>query len=327
MKRQPLYACITCCPESSETTGGICLGCSYHCHEGHELVELYTKRFFRCDCGTSKFPSTSPCKLMKDKSVNTENSYNQNFQGKYCTCGRPYPDAEDSVVDSMIQCIICEDWYHGRHTKTEPLPSDEEFSEMICQSCVPKLTFIKNYLKLAVTPAKENEPVDVEATSPRSREGAADGESASVSKAEKSEAPAKAAGTAEGACKLKEVAEQTVPTGSLFFAEGWRKDMCTCSDCKKLYERLGVSFLTDPEDTVAFYESEGRAKRQASRLDRITRTEVVHEYNNLSTSLREYLRKFAENGKVVKDDDIREFFSELSANKKQKKDGMQYFCK
>lgn len=31
--------------------------CSYNCHEGHDLVELYTKRAFRCDCGNSKFPS------------------------------------------------------------------------------------------------------------------------------------------------------------------------------------------------------------------------------------------------------------------------------
>lgn len=51
------------------------------------------------------------------------------------------------------------------------------------------------------------------------------------------------------------------------------------------------------------------------------------EYNNLSVSLREYLKKFAENGKVVRDEDIREFFSQLSANKKQKNGGMQYFCK
>lgn len=30
--------------------------CSYSCHENHELIELYTKRDFRCDCGNDKFP-------------------------------------------------------------------------------------------------------------------------------------------------------------------------------------------------------------------------------------------------------------------------------
>ena len=34
---------------------GICLACSYHCHDGHEMVELYTKRNFKCDCGTPRF--------------------------------------------------------------------------------------------------------------------------------------------------------------------------------------------------------------------------------------------------------------------------------
>ena len=58
MKRQPLYSCLTCCgpdsssspsssSSSSSSSGGVCLACSYHCHEDHELIELYTKRHFR----------------------------------------------------------------------------------------------------------------------------------------------------------------------------------------------------------------------------------------------------------------------------------------
>jgi len=47
------------------------------------------------------------------------------------------------------------------------------------------------------------------------------------------------------------------------------------------------------------------------------------EYNTLSTELRDYLRKFAENGKVVRDDDIKEFFAGLQARKKRRgNDGM-----
>lgn len=46
--------------------------------------------------------------------MNELNSYNHNFRGTYCTCGRPYPDPEDAVDDEMIQCVVCEDWYHGR---------------------------------------------------------------------------------------------------------------------------------------------------------------------------------------------------------------------
>ncbi len=54
-KRQPLYSCLTCTPRGGGRRAGVCLACSYQCHEGHELVELYTKRRFRCDCGNGAF--------------------------------------------------------------------------------------------------------------------------------------------------------------------------------------------------------------------------------------------------------------------------------
>lgn len=127
-----MYSCLTCIPEAKtdpDKRAGICLACSYHCHEGHELIELYTKRNFRCDCGNSKFDSKQ-CNLCPDKiTSNEENLYNQNFQGTYCVCSRPYPDPEDPVSDEMIQCIICEDWYHSRHLNT-PVPSTPFVGEL-----------------------------------------------------------------------------------------------------------------------------------------------------------------------------------------------------
>ena len=54
----------------------MCLACSYHCHEGHDLVELYTKRNFRCDCGNKKFPSRNICTLEpKKRPENEDNKY------------------------------------------------------------------------------------------------------------------------------------------------------------------------------------------------------------------------------------------------------------
>lgn len=43
VKRQALYACNSCTPKGGEPAG-VCLACSYKCHEGHDLFELYTKR-------------------------------------------------------------------------------------------------------------------------------------------------------------------------------------------------------------------------------------------------------------------------------------------
>lgn len=62
IKRQVLYACLTCVPESKEKPVkhiGV-----WHAviNDGHELVELYTKQNFRCDCNTSKIVDIR-CKL------------------------------------------------------------------------------------------------------------------------------------------------------------------------------------------------------------------------------------------------------------------------
>jgi len=110
MNRQALYACLTC-TEKDKVPGAVCLPCMYQCHEDHDLVELWTKRNYRCDCGSDKL--TSECQLEPSKpEANDRNIYNQNFKGLYCICQRPYPDPENT--DEMIQCIVCEDWFHSK---------------------------------------------------------------------------------------------------------------------------------------------------------------------------------------------------------------------
>lgn len=184
VKRQALYACKTCQAESKSSTGetilhGICLACSYECHADHELEELYTKRNFRCDCGNSRFTNNNPCKLRANKeATNPLNKYNHNFLGLYCVCNQPYPvgdgDADQSTDakpqqqsqsqptdstsnttetanpdannDEMIQCIICEDWYHLGHLKGVDTaspntdPNQDEYEDMVCHTCMLKST-------------------------------------------------------------------------------------------------------------------------------------------------------------------------------------------
>ena len=141
VSRQAIYACMTCTPDQS---AGICLACSYDCHDGHDLYELYTKRNFQCDCGNKKFDS--PCKLYKNKSdYNADNKYGQNYKGLYCVCARPYPDPEDEIEDEMIQCSLCEDWYHGRHLGFEKSKLPSDYSEMVCVGCMHKHEFLRKY--------------------------------------------------------------------------------------------------------------------------------------------------------------------------------------
>ncbi|ETN82026.1 hypothetical protein NECAME_08233 [Necator americanus] len=124
--RQALFACLTCASDPEKNEAGVCYGCSVNCHDGHNIVELFTKRRFRCDCGNSKFKSK--CTLFEDKdTINTENMYNDNFAGLFCVCKKPYPCELD---ETMHQCVACEDWFHLSHLdeKCAALVEEQETS-------------------------------------------------------------------------------------------------------------------------------------------------------------------------------------------------------
>lgn len=322
--RQPLYSCKTCNPVDNGTLAGICLGCSYKCHENHELVELYTKRNFRCDCGNSLFPNNK-CNLepVKDE-INNLNSYNQNFTGVYCTCKRPYPDPEDNTDDEMIQCIVCEDWFHGRHLGNKEQAS-LEFGEMICQQCMEKHSFLWKYSGLCVKKCQKESGENLNVSITEGENEKVNGE-AKLKEEEKSK---------EENCYLK-TSNLEVESGSTFWPEGWRKHLCQCTACLKLYEEEKISFLLNETDTVQYYENKNketaketqyeRGMKALSSLDRVKQVEAIEGYNQMKAELMGYLQKFAENRKVVREEDIREFFSQMEARKKVKVE-MPYFCR
>lgn len=144
--RQPIFACLTCSETNNEKIG-VCYSCSIQCHSSHEIVELFSKRNFVCDCGTTKMSKTpnGGCQLRLksnegerrlsvprtgfentslSKSHEVEispedipslsNLYNQNFDGLFCSCKKQYNPLEET--GNMIQCYFgfsCgEDWFH-----------------------------------------------------------------------------------------------------------------------------------------------------------------------------------------------------------------------
>jgi len=341
LKRQALYACLTCSVpnDPSFKPAGICLACSYACHNDHTLVELYTKRRFRCDCGNSRFPKSNPCKLYENKvSENDKNQYNQNYRGVYCSCHRPYPDEEDTVPDAMIQCAICEDWYHRRHLKVEDdkFPSQAAFAEMICQQCSEKYhsSFLYGYRDLAISGSGKKDSAEsleedfdnaeVVNTSmkenicpllPQSNVSPKKGEKAkdSVSKCQLED---------ESVENMKHLSPST-----LFMVPGWRDQLCRCPKCIENYCRLSLDYLLDEEDTLDFYENTSGPSENSeddtllkamSSMNRTQQIEALHGYNMMKNNLTEYLKKFVENKTVVKEEDIQEFFEGLSANKKMR---------
>jgi len=372
MARQPLYACLTCCPGSA--AAGVCLACSYSCHDGHEIVELYTKREFCCDCGNEKFNGRK-CRLEPAKrALNTKNKYNQNFRGLYCTCARPYPDPEDPVEDTMIQCVVCEDWFHGRHLAVDKFPQEDSYSEMICQLCHAAhkdlLAAYTGHSVSSVTPqsdpAATSGIVDVCAipgseAKPGNVPGGANSESTTEVKPEaKPEAtpevkpndPPEASETSKQEPSLEangedfktesdlkttpvSEAEEGKPVPALFMVADWRKQLSKSPDCVKACSEAGISFLASHEDTVHHYEEKSKAAggsqyeegmKALSEMDRVKQVEAIDGYNTMKSNLMEYLKKFAENGKVVREEDIQEFFQQMSANKRQKTE-MPKFCR
>ena len=97
--RQSVYACLTCTPPPASihqqfTPAGVCYSCSISCHGEHNLVELFTKRDFACDCGTTRLSNSGTgCSLRHNEATGRRggvtgekaregNRYNQNFRGQ-----------------------------------------------------------------------------------------------------------------------------------------------------------------------------------------------------------------------------------------------------
>jgi len=331
ISRQPLYACTTCSQPSNPSfkPAGVCLACSYHCHEGHTLVELYTKRNFRCDCGPRLGQA---CKLLPAKEENVKNVYNQNFSGVYCECSRPYPDPDDPVEDCMVQCVVCEDWYHGRHLGLESTPDDSSYAEMICRGCVKQHAFLAHYTGLAVTNVeKEGERSSSKDETPEvddNQEANPDVETPDSGQVDPSPKPS--------TCPLNSLPAET--SSSLFLPIGWRNQVCKCSKCLDLYKDSGTAFLMDETDTVHHYENQAKepgldtsmeeaGMEALGQMGRVQQVEAIHSYNTMKDNLMEYLAKFANSKKVVREEDIKEFFDGMKKNKKMKSGGPPPSCK
>lgn len=133
--RQSVFSCLTCNPPPENpadpyNAAGICYACSVQCHGEHQLVEIFTKRNFTCDCGTTRLPAMSPCTLRLNPATNARgnvhseepsanNKYNQNFRNRFCACELYYDPFEQK--GTMFQCLglgthetggCGEDWYH-----------------------------------------------------------------------------------------------------------------------------------------------------------------------------------------------------------------------
>jgi E3 ubiquitin-protein ligase UBR7 len=326
--RQAIYCCVTC-SKANDEPHGICLACSYECHQNHELDELYTKRHFRCDCGNDKFKKSKlTCKLRPNKDdINSLNNYNHNFNGLYCTCNKPYPETsannsanKDEENEDMIQCSVCEDWFHLNHLKgNECFPTNEDdYDEMICQSCMSKNKFLwyyQGYMALKSDSkgdkTENDESKNVDILSVDDNKGILKESNENIQNTNNN----------DNECSLNklktkqeylELNEETINRASCF-KNNWRDFLCKCLDCLNMYKENNIEFLTKSNDTIKYYEDYGKQKEaenqqidenkllndELSKLDRVSQVEFLHNVNDFKQELTEFLSGFAQNGQVV----------------------------
>uniref|UniRef100_A0A915E3N8 UBR-type domain-containing protein n=1 Tax=Ditylenchus dipsaci TaxID=166011 RepID=A0A915E3N8_9BILA len=327
--RQPLYSCRTCSAQTGQKAG-VCYACSVNCHDGHDLIELYTKRKFCCDCGNSKF--NEKCRLFevwtllsccvhngilfleKDK-VNSLNKYGHNFDQLYCVCNKKYPPPEDDeeiLEEDMHQCCICEDWYHLPHIFDDDieekkllenlLVSDmEDACDMICKGCATKIPLLMCYKSFAISMAVNNE-------------GSAAPESSNIQ-----------------ISALPGVEGQFPKPHTIYFeGTSWREQLCKCSECLKLYDNLECDFLYYDEKRKENMALKGETSlkleedvNMASKVYDI----VAKKTNNRDAALQAYMAvdemtkyvsdffQNADRTKVITKEDVQKCFEGLKAKR------------
>ncbi|XP_057809997.1 uncharacterized protein LOC131024505 isoform X2 [Salvia miltiorrhiza] len=348
VKRQAIFSCLTCTPDGN---AGVCTACSLVCHDGHEILELWTKRNFRCDCGNSKFGEFF-CKLLASKDVeNPENTYNHNFKGAYCTCDLPYPDPSVEEQVEMIQCCICEDWFHEEHIglqSGDKIPRDEEgeplYEDFICQGCAVVCSFLTCYSQIISVsdPSDTGKKKAVENSNLISSDKP-DDDNGSISNTNSCIVPVEA--DAEAVTKeCNEVAgpstkciiggiidhlPATENTKPLFLSKGWREFLCRCGKCSDLYAQRQISFLLDTEDSIAEYEKMGEQKRNENiqkqegaelnflnNLGHVEKMEILSGIADMKNEIFSFLES-SDPSKTITTADIQQVFENLAKKRKR----------
>jgi E3 ubiquitin-protein ligase UBR7 len=299
---QPLYVCITCyyrkcgrevhnVPLSLDADtvdhvlpSAVCYSCSISCHADHQLVELFHKRHFRCDCGTKERFPKGTCQLEPNKTTsNEENSYQgsrQNFYGLFCYCHSSYdPEAE---TGEMLQCVLCEDWFHEDCIELD-IPSKELFAEFLCKACSPRLLECLKSSKPCEHLVKDRVFIGSEMFL---KDGWQDRMRACID------------------CRSNESLNNK------------STDLCPVP-FSVLFEEPKEIFEPEKDDQrhVSIYEA---AQKALESMDRVYALEGIYAMNDMMERFKKFLEPFVASGDVVTKEDIMKFFYELYSQKKRR---------
>lgn len=128
---------------------------------------------------------------------------------------------------------------------------------------------------------------------------------------------------ATGSCKAYTLPTPPTSPFSLFLKEDFRDHLCRCKDCfPKLSEN---PCMLEEEDTYEPPVSEGsdagggssagslfdRGEAALNSMDRVKAIEGVMAFNKLKEKLTPFFREFAESGKAISAEDIKEHFAKM----------------
>ncbi|KAK6332455.1 hypothetical protein TWF730_004129 [Orbilia blumenaviensis] len=365
--RQLLFACMKCTADGS-SPAGICYSCSIACHGSHgELVELFSKRNFECDCGTTRMPG-SCCNLRKAQGDHPAqgNSYNHNFRNLFCRDEQYEAEHEQGT---MYQCLLgdqCgEDWFHDRcilglppGDSTDPdeigsgnlqdFPDEDSFEYFICWKCISANSWLLRYagtagfLEPVICREDASEGPDQSGAAEASRKRKAnaistDGDPGDVNprvapRIRNASPPAPESAAIEPSCvepcKLpppehSRLANKKV---SLFLRSDFREHLCHCTSCLENlrgYKCLLEEEITheppldsDAEESIGHESLLDAGEKALSSIDRIRAIEGVMAYNMLKEKVKEFLQPFAEEKRVVCQEDVKKYFEELRGGSK-----------
>jgi len=109
--RQPLYACRTCLGDAA-----VCAACSVSCHGEHDLVELFVRREFTCDCGTERMGAGSCCSLRVGEGRDDGEDMERNEGNKVGRTGKDGRVRKGTV--GMLMSTLFGMWDGGSTTRT-----------------------------------------------------------------------------------------------------------------------------------------------------------------------------------------------------------------
>ncbi|KFG84837.1 putative metaphase-anaphase transition protein (Mlo2) [Metarhizium anisopliae] len=139
-------------------------------------------------------------------------------------------------------------------------------------------------------------------------------------------------------CKLPNL--PAAPTGqfSLFFKEGFRDQLCRCTDCYRILnahpQLLEEEEVYEPpisEDGASQHggSTHGsgslleRGESALRNVDRVRAIEGVMAYNHLKEQLKPFFQQFAESGRAVGAEDIKAYFAKLRGDEQGIKEAGQ----